>query len=70
MKRDGNTVLGSLWADLLHSESSTSRAGGILPQVEFMPKLAKQLQENPEQVLSDFEEIRKHSKLHFLLLDM
>ncbi|KAK7463673.1 hypothetical protein VKT23_005614 [Stygiomarasmius scandens] len=60
MKRDGNTVLGSLWADLLHSESSTSRAGGILPQVEFMPKLAKQLQENPEQVLSDFEEIRKH----------
>ncbi|KAF5374955.1 hypothetical protein D9758_000192 [Tetrapyrgos nigripes] len=60
LKRDGNTVLGSLWADLLHSESSTSRAGGVLPQVEFMPKLAKQLQEDPEQVLADFEEIRKH----------
>ncbi|THV04852.1 hypothetical protein K435DRAFT_774162 [Dendrothele bispora CBS 962.96] len=60
LKRDGNTVLGSLWADLLYSEASTSRAGGVLPQIDFIPKLAKQLQEEPDQVLSDFEEIRKH----------
>ncbi|KAJ7038105.1 Metalloenzyme, LuxS/M16 peptidase-like protein [Mycena alexandri] len=35
MKRDGNTVLGSLWADLLYNEASTSRAGGILPADRF-----------------------------------
>ncbi|KAF9069136.1 Metalloenzyme, LuxS/M16 peptidase-like protein [Rhodocollybia butyracea] len=60
MKRDGNTVLGSLWADLMFSEKSTSRAGGVLPQVDFVPKLAKELQESPDKILADFEEIRKH----------
>jgi hypothetical protein len=60
MKRDGNTVLGSLWADLLYNETSTSRAGGILPQNEFIPKIAKQLAENPEQVIADLQEIRRY----------
>ncbi|KAF8832423.1 hypothetical protein HHX47_DHR1001921 [Lentinula edodes] len=60
MKRDGSTVLSSLWADLMFSEKSTSRAGGVLPQVEFVPKLAKELQESPERVIADFDEIRKH----------
>lgn len=62
MKRDGSTVLSSLWADLMFSEKSTSRAGGVLPQVEFVPKLAKELQESPERVIADFDEIRKHSE--------
>lgn len=61
MKRDGNTVLGSLWADLLYNEASTSRAGGILPQIDFIPKLAKQLAESPEQVIADFQEIRRYA---------
>ncbi|KAK7058884.1 hypothetical protein VNI00_001508 [Paramarasmius palmivorus] len=60
MKRDGNTVLGSVWADLLYDETSTSRAGGLIDQVDFIPKLAKQLQEAPEEVMADFEAIRKH----------
>lgn len=60
MKRDGSTVLGSLWADLLYNEASTSRAGGILPQIDFMPKLAKQLSESPEQVIADLQEIRRY----------
>ncbi|KAF9270307.1 hypothetical protein L218DRAFT_952466 [Marasmius fiardii PR-910] len=60
LKRDGNTVLGSVWADLLYDESSTSRAGGLMEQVDFIPTLAKQLQDAPEQVISDFEEIRKY----------
>ncbi|PBK77299.1 hypothetical protein ARMSODRAFT_874850 [Armillaria solidipes] len=60
LKRDGNTVLGSLWADLLYNESSTSRAGGVLPQIDFIPKLVKRLQEEPEKVVADFEEIRKY----------
>lgn len=62
MKRDGNTVLGSLWADLMYSDKNTSRAGGVLPQVDFVPKLAKELQESPEKVIADFEEIRKYGE--------
>ncbi|KAJ7487689.1 Metalloenzyme, LuxS/M16 peptidase-like protein [Mycena galericulata] len=61
MKRDGNTVLGSLWADLLYNEASTSRAGGLLPQIDFMPKIAKQLSESPEQVIADLQEIRRYA---------
>lgn len=60
LKRDGNTVLNSAWADLVYSERSTSRAVGILPQVDFMPKLSQELKENPADVLTNFEEIRKH----------
>lgn len=61
MKRDGNNVLGSLWSEILFNEDSTTRSGSVLPQVEFIPKLAKQLQDNPFQVIKDFEEIRKFS---------
>lgn len=59
MKRSGNNVLGSLWAELVFNENSTSRAGAVLPQIEFIPKLTKQLQESPAEVIADFEEIRK-----------
>ncbi|KDR85083.1 hypothetical protein GALMADRAFT_233694 [Galerina marginata CBS 339.88] len=60
MKRDGSNVLSSLWATLLYAENSTSRSGGVLPQAEFIPRLAKSLQESPDQVIADFEEIRKY----------
>ncbi|KAH9950492.1 Metalloenzyme, LuxS/M16 peptidase-like protein [Amylocystis lapponica] len=60
LKRDGDNILSSVSADLLYDESSTSRAGGILPQIEFIPKLAQQLQSSPDEVVKDFEEIRKH----------
>ncbi|KAI0673522.1 Metalloenzyme, LuxS/M16 peptidase-like protein [Trametes maxima] len=60
MKRDGDTVLGSISAELLYDASSTSRMGSVVPQVEFIPKLAQQLQESPADVLKDFEEIRRY----------
>ena len=56
-------MLGSLSDSLLYGDSSTSRAGGILPQAEFIPKLSKSLQESPSEVIADFEEFRKYSKL-------
>ncbi|KAF9460806.1 Metalloenzyme, LuxS/M16 peptidase-like protein [Collybia nuda] len=59
MKRDGNNVLGSLWSEILFNGSSTMRSGSVLPQVEFIPKLAQQLQEDPTKVIEDFEEIRQ-----------
>ncbi|KAG6820112.1 hypothetical protein H0H93_005259 [Arthromyces matolae] len=60
LKRSGDNVLGSLWAELVFNEDSTSRAGSILPQLDFIPKIAKQLQENPAELISDLEEIRTH----------
>ena len=65
MKRDGSNVLSSLWATLLYAENSTSRSGGVLPQAEFIPKLAKSLQDAPNEVIADFEGIRR-SSMHFL----
>ncbi|KAI0330572.1 hypothetical protein GY45DRAFT_1323517 [Cubamyces sp. BRFM 1775] len=58
MKRDGDTVLGSVSAELLYDESSTSRMGSVVPQVEFIPKISQQLQDAPAAVIKDFEEIR------------
>ena len=63
LKRSGGQVLGSLCDSLLYDDGSTSRAGGILSQVEFIPKLSKSLQESPSEVIADFEEIRKYSTL-------
>ncbi|PSS37563.1 hypothetical protein PHLCEN_2v579 [Hermanssonia centrifuga] len=60
MKRDGNTVMSSVAANLLYDESSTSRAGAVLTQMEFIPEISKRLQESPEAVIAEFEEIRKH----------
>jgi Zn-dependent M16 (insulinase) family peptidase len=59
MKRDGSVVASSVWGELLYSENSTSRVASVLSQSEFIPKLVKQLQESPDQVVADFNEIRK-----------
>lgn len=56
-------MLGSLCDNLLYDDSSTPRAGGILSQAEFIPKLSKSLHESPSEVIADFEEIRKYSTL-------
>ncbi|KAF7436910.1 hypothetical protein PC9H_003744 [Pleurotus ostreatus] len=60
MKRDGNTVLVSTWHDLIYDESSTERANGVLRQIQFIPTLAKLLQDSPDEVIADLEEIRKY----------
>ena len=60
MRRDGGGVMASLWSELLYSERSTTRMSTILPQSEFIPKLAKQLQEHPQDVVAHFEEIRRY----------
>jgi hypothetical protein len=62
LKRDGNTVLGSVSSDLLYDINSTSRYSGVLPQAEFVPKLSQLLQENPSQAIEAFKRIREHGK--------
>ncbi|KAK2461846.1 hypothetical protein APHAL10511_006309 [Amanita phalloides] len=60
LKRDGSNVLGSLCSQLLLNENSVSRSGGILSQAEFIPQFALKLQESPEEVIADLEEVRRH----------
>lgn len=60
LKRDGNTVLNSLWSNILYSEKSTARSGGVLSLMEFIPQITKSLQEKPDEVIKDFEELRNH----------
>lgn len=66
LKRDGSNVLSSLWSDLIYAQNSTSRFGGVLPQADFIPKLIQNLQESPEEVLADFESIRKYGMTELL----
>ncbi|KIJ21665.1 hypothetical protein PAXINDRAFT_63491 [Paxillus involutus ATCC 200175] len=59
LKRDGSNVLSSIWAETLFDKSSTSLAGAILSQAEFVPNLIKELQESPAEVIAAFEKLRK-----------
>lgn len=60
LKRDGNTVLNSLWTSLIYNEKCTSRSAGVLALMEFIPQLTKNLQEKPDEVIKDFEDIRNY----------
>jgi Zn-dependent M16 (insulinase) family peptidase len=60
LKRDGSNVLSSLCSQLLYSENSVPRSGGILSQMVFIPQLARRLQESPKEVIADMEEMRRH----------
>ncbi|KZV77044.1 hypothetical protein PENSPDRAFT_645781 [Peniophora sp. CONT] len=59
LKRDGNTVLASVSSGLLFNNSSTSSAVSVMPQSDFIPKLAARLKEEPDTVIKEFEQIRK-----------
>jgi hypothetical protein len=61
MKRDGSTVLKAIEYDTLFNETSTAHISGLLKRIETIPRLAKQIQDAPEEVIHAFEQIRKHS---------
>jgi hypothetical protein len=45
---------------MLYGDNSTPRAGGILPQTEFIPRLMQDLQTSPEKVIADFNKLKKY----------
>lgn len=61
LKRDGSNVLSAVSAQQLYGKNSTPTAGGVLEQTEFIPKITKQLQDEPDVVISKFEKIRELS---------
>lgn len=44
------------------TSKSVSNAGSITTQMDFIPELAKRLQENPEQVIKDMQEFREYGE--------
>jgi len=68
MKRDGNTVLYSMLGEVLYSEKSTYRAFGVTQMMESIPKLIKQLADDPQSIKRDLETIRQHSKFIYTIL--
>lgn len=61
-KRDGSRVLSAVTTELLHDESCTSRAGGVLIQSDFIPSLSEKIQKAPEEVIKEFESLRQYSE--------
>ncbi|KZW02722.1 hypothetical protein EXIGLDRAFT_732962 [Exidia glandulosa HHB12029] len=59
-KRDGQKVQGSILASMINAPSSNSLASHIETQLEFIPKVAQRLQDEPEAVVAELELIRKH----------
>ena len=52
-------MLSAIASEQLYDETSTSRAGTVLKQAEFIPGLLQQLQGDPNKVVEDFEAIRQ-----------
>ena len=61
LKRDGSTVLSAVTSELLHDVNSTTRAGGVLIQSDFIRGLSEKIHEAPEEVIEAFESIRRNS---------
>ncbi len=62
LRRDGSTVLSAVTTELLHDESSTTRAGGVLIQSDFNRGLSEKIHETPEEVIKEFESLRQYSE--------
>jgi hypothetical protein len=60
LKRDGNTVLSAVTAELLHDENSTTRASGVLIQSDFIRGLSEKIHTSPKEVIEVFESIRRN----------
>jgi len=70
MKRNGNTVLSAILSEQLYDETSTSRAGTVLNQAEFIPGFIQQLQDEPKKVIEAFEVIRRTRESDCILTEL
>jgi hypothetical protein len=61
-KRDGSMVLWAFMAELLHDESSTTRTFGVHIQSDFIRSLSEKINKAPEEVIKDFESLRRYSE--------
>lgn len=59
-KRDGNTVVSSVSGQLLFDETSSLQASALMAQLEFSPKLAHLIKDDPEKVVKDLKELRSY----------
>ena len=67
MRRDGGNVLGSVCQGLLYDDTTVRSSETVLSQVDFIPKIVAQLQDDPDEVVKIFEEIRNSCERAWLL---
>lgn len=59
-KRDGNAVVSSASGRLLFDETSSLQANALMTQLEFVPKLAQLIKDDPKKVVKDLEQLRSY----------
>ena len=57
-KRDGNGVAGAIMIDLTYSASSTARYSTVTEMMEWVPRIAKELKENPKEVVQKLKKVQ------------
>lgn len=60
LKRDGSTVLGSLWSTIVYGDNNTSSANSVITQMNFLQGLVQELQTDPDKTVATFNEIRSY----------
>ena len=61
-KRHGSVVLWAVTTELLHDESSTTRTFGVHIQSDFIRSLSEKINKAPEEVIKEFESLRRCSE--------
>lgn len=57
-KRDGNGVAGAITTDLTYDASCTARYSTVTEMMEWVPRIAKELKENPKEVVQKLKKVQ------------
>ena len=57
-KRDGNSVAGAVMTDLTYDASRTARYSTVTGMMEWVPRIAKELKENPKEVVQKLKRVQ------------
>lgn len=58
--------MASFQSEMIYDESSTTRENAVLAQMTAIPELLENLKKTPEEVIDDFESIRKYCECRLL----
>ena len=57
-KRDGNGVAGAVSTDLMYDASCTARYSTVTAMMEWIPRIAKELKENPKDLVQKLKRVQ------------
>lgn len=62
MKRDGNSMSRSVFSDLVYDKTLTSKNAGVMSLMEWIPRVAAEVQDNVQSVIEKLEKVRTLSR--------